>query len=114
MGEKEIKLLKNNQKKDLKDIEWVDEFYEFLQGNIPEGIYLARHSKPKLTQKKAFAIIWYLQEHFCILPDNIERCDYCGGLYDSNSEGGYWESKGNHFCSGCADNVPHNYDRGKR
>jgi len=90
-------LLKNNENKELSDLEWIEEFYEFLQGEIPEGIHLLRGHKPQLSQKKAFAIIWYLQEHFSILPDHIERCDNCGSLFDQDGEGIYWETKGKHF-----------------
>ncbi len=49
-----------------------------------------------------------------VLPDNIEKCDNCKELFDSNSEGIYWETKGKHYCGGCCDLVPYNYDRGKR
>ena len=101
-------------RKDWSHTEWVDEFYRFLQGECPEGITVGIQRQPKLTQKKAFTIIWYLQEHLRILPDNIERCDNCGELFDTHSDGIYWESKGKHFCGGCQHLVPENYDRGKR
>jgi hypothetical protein len=110
----EIKLLKNNDHRTDTDLEWLQEFYEFLQGKQPETIRLGKGYAPKLKQKKAFAIIWYLQEHFPVFPDQIERCDVCGELFDSHSEGIYWESKGKNFCGGCDYQVPKNYDRGKR
>jgi len=110
----EIKLLKNNDKKDWSDIEWLEEFNNFLKGEIPEGLCISKHSTPKLTPKKAFTIIWYLQEHFSIFPDNIKKCSNCDELYDCNSEGIYWESKGKHFCSGCDHLVPYNYDNNNR
>ena len=110
----EIILLKNNDGRTDTDLEWIEEFYNFLQGKIPESIYLMRGYKPKMTPKKAFEIIWYLQEHFPILPDNIERCNNCDGLYDSNCSGLYWETKGKHYCDGCEYLVPENYDRGKK
>jgi hypothetical protein len=100
----EIKLLKNNDNKKVEDLEWIDEFYRFLQGNVPDGIRLQRGHKPKLSEKKAFAIIWYLQEHLPILPDTIERCDKCGELYDSYSSGYHSEKKGKFFCDGCSVN----------
>lgn len=108
----EINLLKNNLERNLEDIEWIEEFYDFLQGEIPQGIHLRRGHKPKMSQKKAFSIIYYLQEHFPLLPDTFERCDNCGGLFDVNSGGLYWESKGKHFCDACEYLVPENYDRG--
>jgi hypothetical protein len=109
---KRITLLKNNDKKDWTDLEWIDEFYNFLQGERPES--LSREFKPKLNRNQAFRIIWYLQEHFPLLPDTIEKCWSCGGLFDSASEGIYWETKGRHYCGGCDHLVPENYDRGKR
>jgi hypothetical protein len=33
-----ITLIKNNDKRDDSDLDWVTEFYEFLKGNLPEGI----------------------------------------------------------------------------
>jgi len=108
-----IELLKHNERRNNTDLELVEEFYEFLQGKIPESIISTRGYSPKMTQKKAFTIIWYLQEHFSILPDSIERCDNCGGLYDANSEGLYWETKAKHYCGGCSDLVPENYDKGR-
>ncbi|MHA1840457.1 MAG: hypothetical protein ACTSYW_00635 [Candidatus Heimdallarchaeota archaeon] len=112
--EKQIKLLKNNDERDLKDIEWIKEFYEFLQGEIPSGMNIQRGHKPKMSGKKAFSIIWYLQEHLPLFPDNIVRCGNCGDLYDSGCEGIYWESKGKHYCGCCEDLVPYNYDNNMR
>lgn len=111
---KEIKLLNNNSERDWTDLEWIEEFYNFLQGNIPSSIHLGHGHKSKLSEKKAFSIIWYLQEHFPLLPDSIERCSNCGGLFDTYTGGLYWETKGKHFCDGCEHLVPENYDRGKR
>lgn len=110
----EIKLFKNNDDRTDSDLEWITEFYEFLQGQIPESIHLSRGHAPKMTPKKAMAIIWYLQEHFPILPDHIEKCSNCDSLFDTWSSGIYWETKGKHFCNGCEHLVPENYDRGKK
>lgn len=111
----EIKLLKNNNNRTDSDIEKVIEFYRFLTGEeIPGNISMVRGHAPKMSENKAFSIIWYLQEHLSILPDNIERCNSCGGLYDTNSEGLYWETKGKHYCGVCCDQVPINYDRGRK
>lgn len=101
-------------KQEWTDLEWMDEFYKFLQGKVPEKISIGRGHQPKLSDKKANTIIWYLQEHMRILPDNIEKCDTCKELFDAHSEGIYWETKGKHYCGGCSDLVPYNYDRGKR
>lgn len=112
-GEK-MKPSNNCDEGNMSDLELVEELYDFLTGECPDCIHLARGHQPKLSQKKAFAIIWYLQEHLRVLPDNIERCDNCGNLYDSHCGGLYWETKCKHYCDGCIHLVPPNYDRGKR
>ena len=66
-------------------IEQVEELYQFLQGEIPKGIIC---KSPHLSQRKAFTIIWFLQEHLRIIPDVFERCVRCGELFDSSREGG--------------------------
>ena len=110
-----IKLLKNNDNRTDSDIEKVREFYRFLTGDdMPDKISIGKGHVPKMSEKKAFSIIWYLQEHLSIFPDTIERCSVCGELFDTNSEGIYWETKGKHYCGCCCDIVPYNYDRGRR
>lgn len=110
----EIRLFKNNDDRTDTDLQWVEEFHSFLQGCVPENIHLKRGRIPKMTAKKAMTIIWYLQEYFPILPDTIEMCSNCNSLFDSNSEGLYWETKAKHYCGGCSDLVPYNYDRGRK
>lgn len=97
---KQIKLLKNNDNRTDTDLEWVDEFYHFLQGISPENI---NDGKPmvKLPKQKAFNIIWYLQEHFPLLPDTIEQCSFCKDLYDSYSSGYHSELTGKFYCDSC-------------
>jgi len=110
-----IQLLKNNDNRTDSDLDKINELYRFLTGEeMPETISIGRGSKPKMSEKKAFTIIWYLQEHLSILPDNIERCDICGNLYNQSSEGIYWETKGKNYCGYCDYLVPQNYDRGTR
>jgi hypothetical protein len=108
---KQIHLLKNNENS-WDDLQWINEFYEWLQGEKAE--FVIEGFKPKLTGKKAFEIIMYLQEVLPVFPDTIERCTSCGTLYDSGREGIHWETKGKFYCSACSDLVPENYDRGKR
>lgn len=110
----EITLIKNNAKKEQDDVEWIQGFYNFLKGEVPETMTLRRGHQPKMSEKKAFSIIYYLQEHLPVFPDRIERCDTCGFLFDSYSEGLYWESKGKHYCGSCEYLVPENYDNCKR
>lgn len=85
MPKNEIKLLKNNDNKEFSDIEWVREFYYDLK-------------EKKLSKKKAFSIIYYLQEHFPLLPDHIEQCSTCGELYDSYSQGHHSDMTGKFYC----------------
>ena len=55
--------------------------------------YLTGEFRPKLSQNKAFGLIYYLQETIHCLPDHIERCDVCGELYDSWAEGYYLDEQ---------------------
>lgn len=105
----------NNDKRNLSDLEWVEELYLYLQNKElrPEAGVIGK-SGIKLTEKKAFHIIWFLQEHLRVLPDHIERCNTCGSLFDSWESGLYWETKGKHYCDSCSYLVPINYDKGKR
>ena len=88
-----INLLKNNVKENRGDVEWMQEFFDFLQGDVPEGVYL--HNTLTMTQDEAFSIIYYLQEHLPIFPDYIEVCNNCGELYNSESEGSHG------YCGDC-------------
>lgn len=99
--QKDIKLQKNNAKRDWCDLEWIREFHNFLQGDIPESITLSDDYKVKLTPEQSSAVIWYLQEHFPVFPDNIDMCDTCKEMYDSDSEGCYYEIEGKHYCGSC-------------
>lgn len=67
------------------DLERIEELYEFLQGNVPEGMHMK--CPPRLSKRKAFRIIYFLQEHMGLLPDNIERCISCDELFDTHNEG---------------------------
>lgn len=99
--ENEIKLLKNNDKKEWNDLEWLNEFYDFLKGTIPEGMQIGRGHNPNLSPNKAYTVIWYLQEHFPLLPDTIEQCSSCKELYDSNSSGYHSELTEKFYCDNC-------------
>lgn len=97
MGTKEIKLLKNNDNRNWLDLQWINEFYNFLQGELPGNISIKK--KLKLSRQQAFSVIWYLQEHFPLLPDHIEQCSNCGCLYDSYSQGHHSELTTKFYCS---------------
>ena len=112
--ENKISLLKNNDNRSITDVEWIQELFDFLQGEVPDGIYFKRGHIPKLSRKKAFSVIYYLQEHLPVFPDYIELCWNCERLFDTEEEGIYWETKDRFYCGNCWHLVPKNYDRGKR
>ncbi len=94
-------------------LEQAIELYEYLKGESSPGQFrLSKAGRPKLTPRKAFQIIYILQEHFRIIPDTYEQCWSCKELFDCS--GLYWESKATHYCNSCSYQVPENYDRGKR
>ncbi len=80
---------------DADELERVQQFHEFLQGRLPEGVTV--RNPPKMTADDAFSVIWFLQEVSGLIPDSIEMCDYCGTLFDSYKEGHIGEDK--NYCS---------------
>jgi hypothetical protein len=63
-----------------------EKFYNYLRNDL------------KLSNRKAFQIIYYLQEffdwededgnkHYGILPDTFEKCRKCGDLFDTDNSG---------------------------
>lgn len=100
-----LKLFKNNTPfKEREDMDWIQEFNEFLQGKLPENISIPDEDIVKLTPNQAYSVLWYLREHFSILPDNFVKCDNCDDIFDDGKEG-YYSEKGNdighHFCGAC-------------
>ena len=79
----ESKTLKDNY---ISNRDKVDELFKYLTDEqIPTGVMV--RSRPTLSSNKAWNLIWFLQEVTRCLPDTIERCDICGELYDSDSQG---------------------------
>lgn len=78
-------------------LEHVNALYEFLQGKTIEGVYIK--PAPKLSSRRAFDVIYFLQEYLGIIPDHFDRCCCCGEMYDSESEGTYYRYR--HYCDGC-------------
>ena len=110
-----IKLFKKDERCEGKtNVELLQDFLDFLQGKNDNGIVSPRGHRPKMSHKKAFSIIYYLQEVLPVFPETIEMCSNCNDLYDSDSEGIFWESKGKHYCGGCENLVPLNYDNCQR
>lgn len=109
-----LKLFKNNTPfKDRNDVEWIQEFNEFLQGTLPENIFIPDKDILTLTPNQAYSVLWYLREHFAILPDMFCKCDSCNTIYDDSSEGYYSETGneiGHNFCSACDHLAPYEED----
>jgi hypothetical protein len=96
-------------------LEETTELYEYLQGeSMPDTVLIPLKRTPNLTPKKAFQVIWFLQEHLRLIPDTYEQCWNCKGLFDTNCSGIYWETKERHYCDGCEYLVPYNYDKGRK
>lgn len=107
-----IKLYKNNTPfKNRIDDDWIVEFFEYMQGKNPESV----SGEPMtLTPEQAYDVIWYLKEHFAILPDNMFKCDCCQGLFNEDKEGLYAENGDElgryHFCGCCDHLAPYEID----
>lgn len=97
-------------------LEQIQELQEFLTGRkLPEGMEVPK--MPKLDDKVAFMVIWFLQEHLHVLPEHYEMCQNCHTIYDSHREGYYlddqYELRGKTlpkkywgpYCEGCAPNI---------
>jgi len=96
-----------NQKSDL---ELSNELFQFLQGNVTDEYSIDAGNVPKLSPDQAWAVIWYVGELHWKIPDHIDRCEWCGDLYDSHSEGDcldYGEPP-YHFCDGCMCTTEYN------
>lgn len=96
-----IKPLRNNDENVLSDIELIYGLYNYLQEEL------------KLPKKRAFSVIWYLQEQLPLLPDHIEQCSVCGELYDSYAQGHHSELTGKFYCSESCE-PPRLYEREQR
>jgi hypothetical protein len=116
MSDNEIKLIKSDKHTEGKtDLDLMEKFYDFLRGQDKKnGTYYNIKNAPKLSDGKAFSVIWYLQEILPVLGDHIEQCWNCKNLFDTREGGLYWKSKGRHYCDGCEYLVPENYDNCKR
>jgi hypothetical protein len=64
------------------DLDVVERVFDMLIGKeLPEGVCLEH--QPNLTEEEAFSVVWFLQEVSRVLPDTIDRCNYCGLLYNA-------------------------------
>jgi hypothetical protein len=92
---KEVKGMKQS------DLDWINCFYKWLQGEKPEHCNYT--IKGALTEDQAWSVIYYLQELLPVLPEYIERCDVCGELFDERDEGYYFSFDGTNCCPACMD-----------
>ena len=67
----------------------IKQLFGFLQGEVPEGYEIKDSHVPHLSPDQAWTVVWYMQELHYQLSDAIERCDVCGELFDTDSEGAY-------------------------
>ena len=93
----------NEEKEPASDLERVHELHDFLQGITPKGYVIPPEDIPNLTEEQAWTVVWYIQNLYWQVPDNIGRCDVCGVLYDTDSEGDCldYSDVPYHFCEGC-------------
>jgi hypothetical protein len=87
----------------------VNDFYDYLRGKKNMPNFSGGPPFPNLSDDMAWEVIYMLQEGLRVLPDHIERCDGCGELYDTWSEGQYSELDGKSYCGGCADSSETTY-----
>jgi len=80
-----------------------EKFFKFLKNKI------------KLNNKKAFKVIYYLQEYFKwddengtnygLLPDTFEQCQKCKDIYDSSFDGCEAMLCEDCYIKMCSDNI---------
>jgi hypothetical protein len=96
------------------DRQFVEDLYELLQGNVPEDVTPSCPKEvPKLTKDQAWFVIWWLGNSYRQVPDHVERCDVCGAVYNSWSEGQTLDF-GNapySFCGNCTNSRTPEYVR---
>ena len=85
--------------------EQVQEFMDILTGkSMPDEIITENSfslsqkgvgftSSLSLSQEDAFFIVWVLQEHYGIIPDNFEKCDRCDVIFDTHNSGYYLDDQ---------------------
>jgi len=73
--------------KDKDPIDVVRKLFNFLQGEVPEGLEIPQDHIPHLSEEHAWTVVWYIQGLYREIPDHIVRCDVCGRLFDTDDEG---------------------------
>jgi hypothetical protein len=84
-------------------LERTEELFRFLQGVVPDEYTITDSHAPCLTPDQAWTVIWYLGNLYWQVPDHIERCGVCGGLFDTHCEGDCLDygCAPYHFCDNC-------------
>ena len=68
------------------ELKHIQELMDMLTGgDLPEGVHIQH--QPHLSREAAFSVIWFLQEHLLVLPDNFEQCHVCLEVFDAHCEG---------------------------
>ena len=103
-------------------------YYDYLRGfieNIRIGNLIFGKS-PKLSDTKAFNILYYAQEFLGAIPDKFEKCSRCGKIFDTESTGDHITEEDIEdnkefkkcdldcwYCETCQDRVYYYQDRKK-
>lgn len=74
-------------------LERVQKFYEFLRDDL------------KLSPRKAFLVIYELQEEMNLIPDCFEKCKKCHCIFDTECGGCYHDETGAFLCDECGSNC---------
>ncbi len=98
-------------------------FHDWLRGRRNVMDDKISSCSPKLSDTKAFRIIYGMQEFLNLIPDTFEICGRCGKLFDTSKEGTFADESdvsgagfekrdiGKHYCETCIDRVIYHGDR---
>lgn len=84
-------------------VELCEQLYLLLQGVVPKGYHIKPAELPKLSPKKAWTVVWWVQNQHREFPDIVERCDVCQAFYNTECSGTFVDvdSGPRHFCDDC-------------
>lgn len=70
-----------------RDRDRTEKFFRFLTGEVPDGYTIDPADVPKLDPDTAWTVVWYVQNELEGFPDTVERCDVCGRIFHTHTEG---------------------------